>query len=128
MHPTIAVINDDTDFLTLMFDLLSQEVDCDVHLCKESDEAYEFVKELQPNLVILDIRLDGQEAGWTILECLTLDPATRSIPVIVCSAAVSQLRDQQARLEMLGIEVLPKPFDLDMLLQKVRSGLARGPA
>lgn len=80
MQPTIAVINDDTDFLSLMFDLLSQELDCKVRL---------------------------------------------NPPVIVCSAAIHQLRDQQERLEELGIDVLPKPFDLDMLLHKVRSGLAR---
>jgi DNA-binding response OmpR family regulator len=126
MHPSIAVINDDTDFLNLMSDLLSQEAGCEVHVCKESAKAYQFVKELRPRLVILDIRLDGQEAGWAILECLTLDPATSAIPVIVCSAAINQLRDQQERLETLGIDTLPKPFDLDMLLQKVRAGLARG--
>jgi CheY-like chemotaxis protein len=121
----IAVINDDTFFLELMYDLLSQEEGGEVHLCKEGSAAYAFVKELQPDLVILDIRIEGQEVGWAILECLTLDPATRQIPVIVCSAAIRQLEEQRARLATLGIEVLPKPFDLDMLLEKVRRALAR---
>jgi CheY-like chemotaxis protein len=108
-----------------MYDLLSQEEGCEVHFCKEGSTAYAFVKELQPDLVILDIRIEGQEVGWSILECLTLDPATRQIPVIVCSAAIRQLEEQQTRLATLGIEVLPKPFDLEMLLEKVQLALAR---
>src|SRR5688572_29184715 len=84
----IVVVNDDTDFLTLMSDLLTDIGGYEVSICREGHNAYQFVKEQAPDLVILDIRIDGQEMGWTILECLTLDPATRPIPLIVCSAAI----------------------------------------
>ena len=122
----IIVINDDTDFLTLMSELLSETEDYDVQICREGSRAYQFVKEQRPDLVILDIRIEGQEAGWTILECLTLDPKTHQIPVIVCSAAIRELQAHQEVLEAYGIDVLSKPFDLDTLLEKVASGLDRG--
>jgi CheY-like chemotaxis protein len=123
----IVVINDDTDFLTLMSDLLSEVEGYDVKVCREGNRAYQFVKEQQPDLVILDIRIEGQEVGWTILECLTLDPQTRPIPLIVCSAAIRDLQDHQPMLDQYGIDVLPKPFDLDALLEKVANGLSRHP-
>ena len=123
----IVVINDDTDFLTLMSDLLSEVEGYDVKVCREGNRAYQFVKEHLPDLVILDIRIDGQEVGWTILECLTLDPQTRPIPLIVCSAAIRDLQDHQPMLDRYGIDVLPKPFDLDALLEKVATGLSRHP-
>lgn len=119
----IVVINDDTDFLTLMSDLLADVEGYDVRVCREGNRAYQFVKEQQPDLVILDIRIEGQETGWTILECLTLDPETKPIPVIVCSAAVRELQAHQAQLDHYGIDVLPKPFDLDTLLEKVAKAL-----
>jgi DNA-binding response OmpR family regulator len=122
----IIVINDDTDFLTLMSELLTEIEGYDVQICRESDHAYRFVKEQQPELVILDIRLDGQERGWAILECLTLDPRTSTIPVIVCSAAIRELQAHAAELERYGIDALSKPFDLDALLEKVAEALARG--
>jgi len=122
----VVVINDDTDFLTLMSDLLSETEGYEVQVCREGNRAYKFVKEQEPDLVILDIRIDGQETGWTILECLTLDPQTRPIPLIVCSAAIRDLQEHQPMLDQYGIDVLPKPFDLDALLQKVDEGLARG--
>jgi DNA-binding NtrC family response regulator len=120
----IAVINDDTDFLDLMRDLLQQEADYEVLICKEWDHAYQFVKDEQPDLVIQDIRIGGEEHGWTILNLLTLDPATRPIPMIVCSAAIYSLHEHQEMLSKFAIHVLPKPFDLDTLLQTIADSLA----
>jgi len=123
--PKIAVINDDSIFLDLMHDLLEESEGYRVSVCKEGDHAYEFVKELAPDLVILDIRIGHQENGWVILELLTLDPQTRSIPVIVCSAAIIDLQAHQPMLDALGVDVLAKPFDLEMLLEKVSTALGR---
>jgi len=125
-RPRIVVINDDVPFLALMEDLLQSIEGYDVLICKEGDQAYAFVKRHHPDLVILDIRMGGEEIGWTILELLTLDPATRPIPLIVCSAAVLDLQAHEPLLERYGVAILPKPFDLDALLEKVRAGLKEG--
>ena len=51
-----------------MHDLLTDIGGYEVKVCREGNKAYQFVKEQQPDLVILDIRIERQEAGWTILE------------------------------------------------------------
>ena len=119
----IAVVNNDTVFLDLMAELLAGE-GYEPLVCKEGDKAYALVKERRPDLVVLDIRLDQPEAGWTILELLRLDPATATIPVIVCSADAPFLRAKAATLRELDCDVLEKPFDLDTLLAKVAAGLS----
>ena len=118
----IAVVNNDTDFLTLMHDLLT-EGGWDSFLCREADICAQTIKQEQPDLVILDIRMGTPEGGWTILELLTLDPATRQIPVIVCSADHRELQDKADWLRQHSILTLPKPFDLDDLYQTVSSAL-----
>jgi DNA-binding response OmpR family regulator len=125
--PRIAVINDDTAFLDLMEELLEKEEGYEVSVCREANNAYKFVKKGMPDLVILDIRVGHEENGWTILELLTLDPATRPIPVIICSAALHSLAEHQPLLEQYDCEVLAKPFDLDALLAKVEAALRRAP-
>jgi len=115
----IVVINDDTAFLDLMHDLLESEGGYEVAICREWDDAWAFVKEQRPSLVILDIRIGGEERGWAILNLLTLDPDTRQIPVIVCSAAIQSLHDHQDLLSKYGVCALPKPFDIDTLLEYV---------
>ena len=118
-RPQLVVMDDDTAFLQLMQELLHDEGGYDVLICREWDGAYDFVKEQSPDLVILDIRLAGEERGWTILNLLTLDPRTRPIPVIVCSSAIQSLHDHQPWLDKFGICGLAKPFDLNMLLEMV---------
>ncbi len=122
--PHIAVVNDDTAFLRLMDELLGQEEGYKVSTSFVGSEAYAFVRDLQPDLVVLDLVFgSGAEEGWRTLDLLTLDPVTRRIPVIVCSAATVQLQDHADWLRRFDVEVLPKPFDLDTLLDMVRAAL-----
>ena len=120
----IAVVNEDTVFLTLMADLLTRQ-GYDIILLKESNTAYDIIKREKPDLVILDIRREHQEGGWVVLELLKLDPATRSLPVIVTSADTAALKDQRQNLSELGYTILPKPFDLESLLAKIEEILGR---
>jgi CheY-like chemotaxis protein len=120
----VAIINDDTAFLDLMHELLEVEENYEVLICKEWDNAYQFVRDQQPDLIIQDIRIGGEEKGWTILNLLTLDPKTRPTPIIVCSAAIQSLHEHQEWLSRYGIKALPKPFDLDDLLAAIEQVLA----
>ena len=126
VEPTIAVVNNDTDFLGLMEELLRLEGYKTI-ICREGDRAYELMKQVQPNLIVLDIRLEHAETGWKVLECLRLDPTTTAIPVIICSADSAFLREKALALQQLRCETLEKPFDLDMLLEKVARMLEQHP-
>jgi DNA-binding response OmpR family regulator len=123
----IAVISDDTAFLALMEALLEQEEGYEVVTCRQWQDAYGFVKRTAPDLVILDVVMGAEEAGWNILNLLTLDPQTRPIPILVCSAAVHSLHDHQPLLDRYGIRALPKPFDLEVLLEMVEALLDAHP-
>ncbi len=113
--PRIAVINDDTAFLKLMLDLLN-DVGYEVILHKAGSAAHTQLIEEMPDLIILDVRLEQPDSGWTVLELIRLDPATTHIPVIVCSADSVQLKSKAEQLRDLRCRPLDKPFDLDTLI------------
>lgn len=123
MAARIAVVNDDTDFLELMRDLLELE-GYEVKTLKTAVHAYAALKSTRPDLIILDIRMETPEAGWQLLELLQLDPATTGIPVIVCSADAPFLRAKEAHLSERGCRTLEKPFNLEELLTTVADTLA----
>lgn len=118
------MINDDTAFLRMMDELLSMEgYRTEIHFA--SDTAFEMVRDTQPQLVILDIRMEKQESGWLVLDLLRLDPSTKDIPVIVCSADTVTLRAKAEHLRKYKVDVLEKPFELDDLLAQIDQYLSR---
>jgi len=118
----IAVVNDDTVFLQLMDDLLSGE-GYDTTIMKVSSEAFESIKELQPSLIIIDIWIQRADNGWELLNLIRLDPATADIPVIVSSTDIRDLEAKEPLLRSLNCEILPKPFNLQTLLDKVNEAI-----
>jgi DNA-binding response OmpR family regulator len=118
-HPSIVVINDSPDLLELAR-LLFEDEGFDVKVAQVGNGAYDLIRESMPNLVILDVRLPDI-SGWDILQALRLDAATASIPVLMCSAAVGEMRELEAQLASAGIDWLVKPFSIETLLDKVQA-------
>jgi len=123
----VLVINDTPEILDLFRELLGEagyRVSTE-RFTGEADRLLTAVKELKPDLVILDYIIGGEGLGWQLLQLLKMDRATRTIPVIVCTAAVRQVEELRPHLEELGVGVVLKPFDIDHLLAEVAQVLER---
>lgn len=118
----IAVVNDDTVFLEMMAAVLTER-GWDTIIYREQGNAFSALQQDPPDLIILDVRMGSPEEGWTLLELFTLDRTLSAIPVIVCSAALHDLQAHETWLNQNGIAVLPKPFNIDQLYEKVEAAL-----
>jgi CheY-like chemotaxis protein len=120
----ILVINDEQELLHLFRALLEEEGH-EVFLFSSAFEDVQKVEQIGPDLIILDILLGSQQnTGWTILQNLKLSPTTASIPVIICTAALREVEEQQGYLTNKGITVIFKPFDIEDLLGALEKALA----
>ena len=90
-------------------------------------ESVQEIEELKPNLIILDLKMGKHDAGILMLEQLKMYRPTKDIPVVLCTAALRDIREQKDVLLAKGIPVLYKPFDLDEFLDLVKKMLASGP-
>jgi DNA-binding response OmpR family regulator len=115
----VVVVNDSPELLELA-EILLRDEEFDVKVTLTGSRALELIRTTMPDLVILDVRLPDV-SGWDILQTLKLDARTASIPVLVCSAAVQELRELEQRLATMGVDVLIKPFAIDTLLARVRA-------
>jgi CheY-like chemotaxis protein len=124
----IAVIDDDPVFLELMHDLLAASEGYEVVSSGDWLHSLEFIKSAQPDLVMLDLMMGRNQSGWAVLELLAEDAATRSIPIILCSAAAPSLEEHAGRIRAHAtVAAVSKPFDVDDLLQTIERMLeARG--
>ena len=127
MARCIMVIDDSKEILELIEMILTEE-GYEVALYSYGLHDLVEVKQVNPDLIILDYLIGQEEEGWNLLQQLKLDRETAVIPVIVCSAAVKQLREMDSWLGEKGVGVVFKPFDIDDLLLAVRKMVEGTPA
>jgi CheY-like chemotaxis protein len=121
----IAIIDDDAAFLELMQDLLGTDEGYQVFTSVSWASSLEFVKSVEPDLLMLDLMRGHDQVGWTVLDLLRANPRTRELPVLLCSAAAPTLAGfAQHMRSTKAVECVAKPFDVDDLLQTIERMLA----
>jgi DNA-binding response OmpR family regulator len=122
--PLIAIIEDHAPTRDLLYELLTEE-GYQTLCCATASEAHRRIRHEKPDLLMLDLHLEGWESGLKVLDILRRIPATSTLPILVCSADTTLLKEQADEFARTQCEVLAKPFDLDALLDTVRAMLDR---
>jgi CheY-like chemotaxis protein len=125
----VLVINDTKEILDLFQILLEEEgyaVSLDNFSALDAAAKLEDVKRIAPDAVILDFLIGGEPLGWQFLQLLKMDRTTKSIPVVICTAAVRQVEELESHLRTMGIEAVLKPFDIDHILSALARALSEG--
>ncbi|HEY0736982.1 MAG TPA: response regulator [Herpetosiphonaceae bacterium] len=119
MAARILVIEDNPSLLALYSDLFEDEgYEVILQPTPQLDPAT--ITRVTPDLIVLDLLFDGDLTGWETLQGLKLQPATATIPVVICSAATKSIEELQDSFTTMGAHFLKKPFDLETLLDVVR--------
>ncbi len=112
----ILVVDDDESLLEVYQTLLEEE-GYHVSLSKTAFEDVAEVERLHPDLVVLDVKVNAPDDGLALLWHLRLYPPTRTLPVLLCTAASAKsVRERVEALRLQGIPVMYKPFEIDELL------------
>lgn len=121
--PHILISNHAPEILDLLQELLAEE-GYRVTLHPRASEDLASVVAESPDLIIIDYMWPSSDNEWTLLNMLRIDRHTRHIPVILCTAAVRQVREMEDHLLRMGIRVVEKPFDIDELIAVIADALA----
>lgn len=113
---TCLIIDDHPGFVDLMERYVDSSV---VHIATADNgpKGIEIARQLHPDIIILDIMIPEMD-GWQVLQTLHAAPATRSIPIIVCSV----FYDPDLAQTLGAADVLKKPVrkeDLVTALKKL---------
>ncbi|MGH7515096.1 MAG: response regulator, partial [Gemmatimonadales bacterium] len=105
----LLIAEDDPNFAQILLDL-ARDRGFKGLVAQRADRALALAREYQPTAVTLDLRLPDAD-GWTILDRLKHDPATRHIPVHIISVE----ENWQRGLRLGAIDFLTKPATKESL-------------
>ena len=113
-HPTIVVVDDDTDLRETLGELLVDE-GYDARLFENGRAALDFLRHADgdPQLILLDLMMPEMN-GWQFREEQLKDDRLRDIPVVVMTASRSV-----EGAALTASEVLYKPIGLGELIEAV---------
>ena len=117
-RPNVLIV-DDNPAVTRFFERLLKPQGYAVHLAHDGEAAFTAVSSLNPDVVLLDVMMPGQD-GFEVCQRIKRDRGTRLTPVVL----VTSLADTDARVKGLDSgadDFLTKPVDANELLARVRS-------
>jgi len=121
MAKKILIIEDDNFLRELIVQKLMAE-GFEMSEAVDGEEGLKKVKEIKPDLVILDLILPGID-GYEVLYQVKKDPSTTKIPVIILSN-LGQKEDVEKGLKMGAIDFLIKAhFTPAEIIEKVKASL-----
>jgi DNA-binding response OmpR family regulator len=118
----ILVINDTQELLE-MFRLLLEQDGYEVVLSGIPILKVKQIEEIEPDLIVLDMIFGEHRSGWQMLQMLKMQRSTAHIPVVVCTAALREVQEQEGYLVTQGVLVIYKPFDIDEFLTLIKQAL-----
>lgn len=110
----ILIVEDDPDILEI-FQTVFESKRYKVFPLMTGRPVFKIIDEFKPDLILMDIRLDGMD-GRAIFREIRTRPQTRHIPVLLTSGGFKE--DYIMRENFTNADYLEKPFDIDVLLQK----------
>lgn len=114
----ILIVEDSPTDSKLLSDILTKN-GFGVVAVGSAEEALAKVKELKPDLVLMDVVLPGQN-GFQATRMLSRDDATKNVPIIICSSK-SQQTDKVWGMRQGAKNYLVKPVKQAELLAMIAS-------
>ena len=122
MKPQVVVVDDEPHIVEVVCDVLTDE-GIQATSCPHGRHALTCIRKKEPRVLLLDVQMPDVD-GISLFLQLRADPATSTLPVIFITANAHMLDARLPDYRALGAEVLPKPFDLDALINVVERALA----
>jgi CheY-like chemotaxis protein len=108
---TVLVVDDNSD-LVHFYQRYVQGTRYRITAMNEGSRIFETIEVVHPDLIVLDAMLPNVD-GWELLSHLQAHPATKHIPVIICSV----VREEELALILGAVAYLPKPVRRQEFLQ-----------
>ena len=119
--PIILLVEDNIDFRSFMKETLQEQFK--IYEAQDGQKGYDTVHKVLPDLIISDVMMPNVD-GLELCTMLRKDIRTSHIPFILLTARTAD-EDKIKGLEIGADDYITKPFNMDLLLLRVRKLLEK---
>jgi excisionase family DNA binding protein len=122
----VLLVDDDTDLLKLMTDVLEEDGRFEVRVASNGFDAGMMVKEYRPDMIVLDVMLPDIN-GKEVCHRVRADTTLEDVRILCISGMIEEDKIQELRLSGAD-DFMHKPFEIDQLIDRMCSLLEIEPA
>jgi CheY-like chemotaxis protein len=119
----VLIVEDEPDNREIIRTVVEDLMGYEAALVADGAAALTAITERPPDLILMAVMMPVHN-GFAAISAVKAGPATAGIPVIAISA-LGRPRDQQQAIEAGADDYLSKPFDLDLLAEKIAHQIGR---
>ena len=116
------LVADDEPFIARSLSYVLERAGYDVHIARDGEEALSKAREIEPELIILDLMMP-KKTGYEVVQELRSDGRLKDVRIVLLTAK-GQKSDRDRVLEAGADRCLSKPFSPSQILSEVREMLA----
>jgi len=113
----ILIVDDEEDILNVLRFRLEAN-NYEVLSASDGQEGLNKARSEKPDLIILDLMLPKLD-GYKVCRMLKFDETYKAIPIIIFTAR-AQKKDEELGMEMGADAYIAKPFESEVLLEKMK--------
>jgi DNA-binding response OmpR family regulator len=114
----IMVVDDDKDLCFFLKKNLEKDKEMQVSVCSESRDAVKMIKEVRPDVVLLDIMMPGK-SGIDIASELRNAKDTKNIPIVFLTAIIKEAEIEKHKNLIGEGYYISKPVEIEDLIKAI---------
>ena len=116
----IAIADDNERMVRLLGKIVESDDELNVvGTAKDGEEAYEIIKNKQPDVVLLDIVMPKLD-GLGVMDKVNKDTTLKKRPAFIMISAIGQEKITEDAFDLGADYFIMKPFDNEMVLNRIR--------
>lgn len=117
----VAIADDNERMLRLLGEIVANDEDLQVvGTAKDGEEAYQMIKEKEPDVVLLDIVMPKLD-GLGVMDKVNNDTSIQKHPSFVMISAIGQEQVTEAAFARGASYYIMKPFSNEMVISRIKS-------
>ncbi|MEG0962015.1 MAG: sporulation transcription factor Spo0A [Lachnospiraceae bacterium] len=116
----VAIADDNEKMLQVLGDIVKSEEEFHmVGTAKDGEEAYEMIREKEPDIVLLDIVMPKLD-GLTVMDKIKQDTTMKKRPAFIMITAIGQEKIMEDAFSLGADYYIMKPFDNDVVINRIK--------